>query len=42
MVCVMEGVCLEDMVSEERAESLAWQNLKSQLHPTLAGRNLPL
>lgn len=38
----MEGVCLEDMVSEERAESLAGQNLKSQLHPTLAGRNLPL
>lgn len=30
------------MVSEERAESLAGQNMKSQLHPTLAGRNLPL
>lgn len=38
----MGGVCLEDIVSEERAEALARQNLKSQLHPTVAGGNLPV
>lgn len=38
----MGGVRLEDIVSEERAEALARRNLKSQLHPTVVGGNLPV